>query len=218
MEALVAVSLASNVLQFIQFGCHTVHVCKQIARNKPVTTDIEDHCKELHALAANVRTSIPASAKGQPLSLNAGGNSSDQRLLVIANKLIKIADNLENELAKYRPNGNKSGHRILIKTIKYQWGGKSKIEEFHTTLKSMENTMQSSILIDLRYGGPNLRFILRSGLTISSGTISNLRAHDLNTLDQRTRNFASQLQAGFTKTDDLIRKESADTRSALVDE
>jgi hypothetical protein len=151
MEALVAVSLASNVVQFIQFSLHTVHVCKQIAQNKPVTTDIDDHCKELQALGTNVKTSIPTSANGQPLSSNGGGDSSDHQLLVIANKIVQVADKLEDEVAKYRSNAKKSKRTILVKAVKYQLGGKTRIEEWHTNLKDMENTMQSFVLMDLRY-------------------------------------------------------------------
>ncbi|KAF2652219.1 hypothetical protein K491DRAFT_64437 [Lophiostoma macrostomum CBS 122681] len=198
MEALAAVSLACNVVQLLQFTSHTVHVCKQLAQNKAVTTNIDDYCKELHELTNGVMKLMPAN--GQPLASSGSGNGTDQRLLTIANKLVKIADDLEKECAKYQPIAKNSKHRILIKTIKYQWGGKARIEELYAAVKALENTMQSFVLADLRE------------------TISSLGANDLKSLDQRTRDFASQLQAGLTGIDDLVKNESADTRGVVIDE
>jgi hypothetical protein len=153
MESLAALSLACNVVQLIQFSSHTVHVCKQIYENESPAADVDDDCKDLQALSTKVKASITAASNrsSQPPAADGGSVSSDQQLLSIANKLITIANDLNTELTKCRPASQDSKRRKTMKGVKYQWSGRSRIAELHNSLKNLENTMQSFVLVDIRY-------------------------------------------------------------------
>ena len=101
MESLAALSLACNVVQLIQFSCHTTHVCKQIYEDESLAANVGDHCEDLQASSTKVKASITAASGGssQPPASDGSSINSDQQLLSIANKLITIANDLNTELA-----------------------------------------------------------------------------------------------------------------------
>jgi len=144
MEPLAALSLACNVVQVIQFGLHTAHVCKQILEDKSPAANIEEDCKHLRILSSQIQESI-TSASSKITS------AADRELLAIAKKLTPIAKNLETELNRCRPEATNSIRKKIWKGFKYQLSGKQKMDELHASLKGFENTMQSFILVDLRY-------------------------------------------------------------------
>jgi hypothetical protein len=106
MESLVALSLACNVVQSIQFGLHTAHVCKQILEDKSPAANIEEDCKHLRILSGQIQASIASTSNGshvQQTSSSTITSAADRELLAIAKKLTPIAKDLENELNRCRP-------------------------------------------------------------------------------------------------------------------
>jgi hypothetical protein len=151
METIAALSLACNVVQLIQFCSHTVHTCKRIYEDQSLTDDVDDHCQDLQALSSKVKASLASIESAQSKESPATSASSDQQLLSLANKLVTIANELNAELAKFGPDARDSKRRKLAKGVKFQWSGKGRIEELHSSLKNLESTVQSFVLVDLRY-------------------------------------------------------------------
>jgi hypothetical protein len=154
MESLAAISLACNVMQFIQLGLHSVHICKQILEDKSPAGNIEEDCKQLRILSGQIQASITSASGGghvQQMSSSPITSAADRELLVIAKKLIPTVKDLETELDRCRPEATNSRRKKMWKGIKYQFSDKKNIDELHASLKGFENTMQSFILVDLRY-------------------------------------------------------------------
>lgn len=167
MESLAALSLACNVVQVIQFCLHSAHVCKQILEDKWPATNIEEDCKYLEILSGQIQASITSASGGgnvQQTSSSTIMSVADRELFAIAKKLTPIAKELQTELVRCRPQATNSRGKKMWKGFKYQVNGKKKIDELHVLLKGFENTMQSFILVDLRYvlGYLKLTFIICS--------------------------------------------------------
>ena len=69
--------------------------------DESLAANVGDHCKDLQALSTKVKASITAASGGssQPPASDGSSINSDQQLLLIANKLITIANDLNTELA-----------------------------------------------------------------------------------------------------------------------
>jgi hypothetical protein len=141
-------------VQSIQFGLHTAHVCKQILEDKSPAANIEEDCKHLRILSGQIQASIASTSDGshvQQTSSSTITSAADRELLAIAKKLTPIAKDLENELNRCRPVATNLRRKKMWMGFKYQINGKKKMHALHDSLKGIENTMQSFILVDLRY-------------------------------------------------------------------
>lgn len=75
----------------------------------------------------------------------------EKELQLIASKVVDIAHTLEKELNKYKISTQSSKFSVLGKALKYNWSGKKRIDEVSRSLKDLQNTMQTRILVNLRY-------------------------------------------------------------------
>jgi len=201
MEAVAALSLACNVAQLVQIGLHSVRICKQMQRDKSPAANIEEHRKSLQNISEVVKASVNRASIGGSNG-NSGSTALDpteQELLHIASKLLPVAQDLEVELRKYDPVAKISSRKKIWKGVKYQWGGKGKIDELYTSLQAFEKTMQSAILAGIR------------------AKLANFDAKQLAALDQRTQAFAAQLSLNHMKLDEMVRN-IGDVQSTMIQE
>ena len=201
MEAVAALSLACNVVQLVQIGLHSVRICKQMQRDKSPAANIEEHRKSLQNISEVVKASVNKASIGSSNG-NSGSTALDpteQELLHIASKLLPVSQDLEVELRKYDPVAKISSRKKIWKGVKYQWGGKGKIDELYTSLQAFEKTMQSAILAGIR------------------AKLANFDAKQLAVLDQRTQAFAAQLSLNHMKLDEIVRN-IGDVQSTMIQE
>lgn len=121
MEGIVALSFACNILQLIQLGSQPVSICKQFYEDESPIERVDDHCRGLRAVSSKLKASFSSSG------MRTGSTSSDSELLSLANKVVKLADDLDAELAKLRPEPGDRPTKKLMKGMKYQFVGKKRI-------------------------------------------------------------------------------------------
>ena len=148
MDPLTALSLACNALQIIEFGAKMIAKCKEIYKDGALAEnkEIEFMAKHLTNLSTDLKLpeSFPSAESVQQ------GYQEDKNLLKLAQHCSETANELICELQKL---GIQATHRkrdAVRKAIKETWNT-STIESIQRRLEQYRRTLNTSILIDLRY-------------------------------------------------------------------
>ncbi|KAI1482956.1 hypothetical protein F4774DRAFT_416897 [Daldinia eschscholtzii] len=133
MEALVAVGLASNVLQFVDFSAKLIHISSEL-QNNAASSEVGDYqvtTTHLRALAQN----ISDSAKAIPQS-STPATPEEKALQSVADECCKLADSLLGRLAKYSIQYSQNNSRLHRAKIAFKaiWN-KKEIEEISNRLE-----------------------------------------------------------------------------------
>ncbi|KAK3995265.1 hypothetical protein QBC44DRAFT_234235 [Cladorrhinum sp. PSN332] len=142
MEALEVISLASNILQFIELGSKIVKGSREIYQSANGTTkeleDLEETCRTISRLSAGLVSSH------SPQELSSSAILKKNRPLPAEIDLVRVAlrckeasDKLYQELEALRLNGSSSRGKAAAfrQSIKNLWA--------RSNLKDLENTMES---------------------------------------------------------------------------
>jgi hypothetical protein len=156
MEALVAVGLASNVVQFVDFAGKIISQTIRIYREKPKDTDGDDdeeetHYSHLEAITsdlerfnANLKRSMVSGDGLQAHELS----SSDREILRMCGECNKITGSLLTALGKLRGTKKKlwSSFASALKTV---WS-ESEIQALRQTLDSYRQQITLHVLASVR--------------------------------------------------------------------
>lgn len=149
MEALAVFSVACNVMQVIQFSRDTASICKRLNQDKSPAPEIAYNGEALRTASQDLKTSLTF--------ISPGSLQPDEReLQLVASKVVVIADQLRKELEKCQAKSGSSKIVALGKALKYSWSRKKRIEDISQSLGSLQNMMQTRILLNIRYGWPAL--------------------------------------------------------------
>ena len=148
MDPLTALSLACNVIQVIDFSAKIVTKCKELykdgasAKNK----DIESMAKYLANISTDLKipeTSLSADSAQQECQ-------EDEQLLKLAQQCSETANELICELQKLAIQGTRRKRDAVLKAVKETWN-ETIIESIENRLQQHRKTLDTLILIDLRY-------------------------------------------------------------------
>ncbi|KAF1961847.1 hypothetical protein CC80DRAFT_531639 [Byssothecium circinans] len=184
-------AVACSVMQTIQFVAGVVTVCKKVRDGKSPAPELESRRKELHNVAESLQNSLK--------DMEAVAKDDDRELQRVAGDLVKAADDLEQEMGKYKGNGRSSQISSFIKTIKYMFR-KSKIEKLDKKLMEHKEAMETRILIQLKNRSDFIQATLDTGL-----------AH----MDDQLENFLWLLKDGNTQLAQLIDQNSGSIRTEI---
>ena len=148
MDPLTALSLACNVIQVIDFSATIVTKCKELYKDgaSAKTKDIESMAKYL----ANVSTDLKLPETSPSAESAQQGCQEDEKLLKLAQQCSETADELRCELQKLAIQGTHRKRDAVLKAVKETWNG-TIIESIENRLEQHRKTLNTLILIDLRY-------------------------------------------------------------------
>jgi hypothetical protein len=138
MEALAAVSLAGNILQFLDFVGNVVSKTGQIYNSNSGSLDEHDHQKSVISHLKTVTGEIK----------DADG-SSEPALVKLCSGCSEVADELLNALEGFTVKGNTSRSQSLRKVLKAIWG-KEKFQRLESRVAGFRQELILHVTIDLR--------------------------------------------------------------------
>lgn len=134
--------VACNVMQTISFAYDIIGVYKNISAGSSVSPEIETHGTELARAMGDLQGYL-RELQSRPLS------KDDQEIESVASEVLKVAMDLQKELAKYGKNASGSLNVPVLKTVKFMFRT-SRIEKLNERLKNYQNIMETRILVKLR--------------------------------------------------------------------
>jgi hypothetical protein len=140
MEPLVALSLACNILQVLEVSLGTIGMIRKLRKDNTSDTTVSANSTLLQQITGELQQSI---ACVQPLT------SAEHELFQIATRTAKVARQLQMELHKYGSNA----YPMLVDAVRYMLSGKHRIEMLEKSLRELQETLQTKILVNLRYVG-----------------------------------------------------------------
>ncbi|KAL8790856.1 MAG: hypothetical protein Q9195_006181 [Heterodermia aff. obscurata] len=174
MEALVALSLASNIFQVLGFSVTIVQSCKQIREKGQAASneDVSWTARQLSQTTATLATNIEA------LTRQRTADQEEQELLSHARSIQNISIELQEALAKFRLDGSKGRAAVFIKAVQSAWYAK-KIEglsrrlhlrqaAFDTLLLTTGSLRQRAIQVQQQLGFDALSDTLKSFIKSSA--------------------------------------------------
>ena len=148
MDPLTALSLGCNVIQVIDVSAKIVTRCKELykdgasAKNK----DIESMAKYLADVSTDLKLPETSPSAGSAQQ----GCQEDEKILKLAQQCSETANDLICELQKLAIQGPYRKRDAVLKAVKQTWN-KTIIENFENRLEQHRKTLETLILIDLRY-------------------------------------------------------------------
>ena len=144
MDAIVAFSLACNVVQVVDFSIDVVSTCRELYSDGSLSK--YDHLEHMANHLIGLRIALdPPTAQGDPNT----GQYQDQALLDLAERCSTTAKELLGEVQKLKINGPPSKRKVIRKSAKSLWK-KSSIERIQTRLNEYRKVLDSRILIGIR--------------------------------------------------------------------
>ena len=157
MDPLTALSLACNVIQVIDFGATMIAKCKELYKDgaSAQSKDIESMAEYL----ANVSTDLKLPETSPSAESAQQGCQEDEKLAKLAQQCSEIANDLIRELQKLAIQGTHRKRDALLKAVKESWN-KTIIESIENRLEQHRKTLNTLILIDLRYVKSSSTFLV----------------------------------------------------------
>ena len=148
MDPLTALSLACNAIQVIDFSAKIVSKCKELYKDgaSAKKREIESMAKYLAKVSTDLRlpeTFSSAESTQQECQ-------EDEKLLKLAQQCSETANELICELQKLAIQGTRRKRDAVFKAVKETWN-KTIIESIEDRLEQHRKTLDTLILIDLRY-------------------------------------------------------------------
>lgn len=146
-EAIVAIALAGNVLQFIEVGYKTYHVLHQLWNDsaKEENTHVQQVAQDMNAICIKLSKPVPASA--------AGLSEDERKLQKLAQTCRKKAEELNAVLQKLVVDPDAKGMKrrvdVMKKTLKSTWK-EDKIEGLQTQMAGLSKQIAIHMIFSLR--------------------------------------------------------------------
>ena len=145
MDTPTAFSLACGVIQIVDFSIKTLAKCKQILKEGSFSE--HEELKDLTRHLINVRAEIELPEANQSARVL---TTLDQSLLDVAGQCSRTADQLVQKLESLEIEGPRKRRQAISKTIKSLWE-KGEIQGIQQRLDGYRNTLNTQILVSLRY-------------------------------------------------------------------
>lgn len=148
MEALSAISLASNIVQFLEFGLRVLSKGNKIYRSVDgaldENLDLEVVTSHLLVMQTKLKSTLLSSTHTQLVSDDVKAfNALSESCSALAEKLLE-------RLTRVKVQGRFRRWKSLRQALKIVWS-KQDIENMKSTLESFRSEMQTHLLISLRW-------------------------------------------------------------------
>lgn len=148
MDPLTAFSLTCGVIQVVDFSSKIVVKCRQIYKDGATSENKETELMARHLKDLATGLKLPDTSRN---SLSAPQfYHNDQELLGLAERCSETATELIVELQKLSIAGPQRKRDAVLKAIKVVWK-KDAVEKIQNSLEQYRRTLDTQILIDLRF-------------------------------------------------------------------
>lgn len=143
LEALAAVSLASNVLQFFDFLCKLFAEIGEIRSSatglSETNADLETIAGELKRMKARLTSAtIPS------------GSATGQQLKDLAEKIASVADDLLGAIAEFKVNKPLGKWKSFVHAVQQKLGKGQKVEKMASRLSKLQEQLNTQLLLLMR--------------------------------------------------------------------
>ena len=148
MDPLTAFSLACGVIQVVDFSTKVVVKCREIYKDgaSSENKEIESLAKHLKDVYMELDSANAVVKPGPMFQLH----RDDQDLQKLAQQCSETAKELITQLQKLKIQGQPRKRDVLRRTVKVVWK-KSAIEDIERRLEHYRRTLDTRILINLRF-------------------------------------------------------------------
>lgn len=193
MDPLTSLSLASSIIQIVDFSSKFAKQCRELYNNDALS----EH-EDLQEMATKLRTMCS--------TLNSHSHAESDDLSRLSRQCQDTAQALIFELQRFTINGAHRKRSVICKTLLGMWN-KNRIDELLKRLDSYRSLLDSRILVDLRYvqeisrsPGPKLKFVNSDRIHLQKLQ----QRDDFYDLDQGVQAITIQLGHGYKQFDELI--------------
>ncbi|KAI3549389.1 hypothetical protein CSPX01_02497 [Colletotrichum filicis] len=148
LEGIAGLSLACNVMQLISFGHEAISMCRRIHESGSPEPGLSEHAESLKGVCGELENSLGKRptpvATAAPTAAATRATKMEKRLLDLAAKCVKNAQDLEKEMKLVSPSQpGKLG--ALVAAPKILWR-KKRLERLKRDLDDAQKVMDTSIL------------------------------------------------------------------------
>ena len=219
MDPLNALSLAGNVIQFVDFGNKLLGKAGELYRSPSGSLAVHDIVElittDLRALIATLRQSIPSA--NSPENLHQAHNDSWSSFRKICDEAAKVADELVGRLSQLKIKDSKHRKlRSIQHAVESLWSEKE-IAALLQRLSSLKEALESRILFSIRLG--SLLSIVWAQIDIRRETLDaqSIRASArFDSLDIKTQQIVSAMLETRANITNEISREIQDGMNALT--
>ena len=191
-----ALGLASNVIQFVEFSINATDKLRQIYKNGATIEqkDLASTADHLSAVTTGLRVSLRNAQTHKALS------RSETQLLDLADRCMGTASKLHAELDKISKQPD-SGIRALLKKMTISMRRARTINELSEQLREDRCMLETSLLMTLH--GTALHIVADQGLLYER-------------LGVAEKHIIARLASGATSLSDLLKAEGSNTRHEII--
>ena len=151
MDGLAALSLAGNIIQFVDFGTKLLSRAEELYRSSRGSLGVNDEIElvtaNLKDLITKLRVSFPKKDEDEDLC------EQDQTHLAsfrkVCDEAVKVADELVERLEKLKFSGKFKGLRCLQHAVKTVWSERE-VAVLMRRLLTLKETLESHVLFSIR--------------------------------------------------------------------
>lgn len=144
LEALAAVGLASNVIQFLHFLCKLLAEIGEVGSSTSGLsnehTDIESVAQDLRRLTTHINAAS-----------NSATTPGDAELKHTAKEITTIADNLLNAITEFKTSKPRGTFKSFVHVLLQKFGKTQKVDKMATKLSRLQAQLNTQISVMLRY-------------------------------------------------------------------
>lgn len=218
MDPLTAFSLACGVIQVVDFSTKIVVKCREIYKNGASSDneEVESMAKHLTELSNELDSANAVVKTGSMPQIY----HDDQHLRKLAQQCSETAKELITQLQKLKIQGQPRKRDVFRKAVKVIWK-KSAIEDIERRLEQYRRTLDTRILI-------NLRFVVLLAAIEAVGLMNRNRQHvhlisseqsdGFRDLDRKLQNLIIRDQNTFDRLENLIQAETGSSKQHVSQE
>lgn len=151
LDPLSAVSLASAIVQFVDFSTRLVSHASEIKEHgKPVeSADLELRARQLQALSQKLALKLPRNSAPRPTASGAGGrNKQDDTILTIARSCEEIANELVSDLNKVQRKYANKAFKNFRAALAHVWR-EGYISALEAKLERYKSDLLTHLMVEL---------------------------------------------------------------------
>ncbi|CAG9981279.1 unnamed protein product [Clonostachys byssicola] len=192
-----ALGAACAILQVIQVAGSIISNCKKVYDGKPtIDHDLELYAGRLADTTNAVQSRCKAMAEDRPFKYN-------ERLDTLARECISVANELEAEVCSVTAMQKKGSLFRAVNAVLKASSQRKKIEGMESTLSRCRIVMETEMI---------------SHLCSQSDAIELQQKEEFKELADDVQLLVAQISCGYTKLEELVRKENDWTRGVVVQE
>jgi hypothetical protein len=143
LEALAAIGLASNIVQFFDFLCK---LFAEIGEIRSSATGISENNADLETIASELKRMIARLTSATIPS----GSATGQQLKDLAGKIASVADDLLGAITEFKANKPRGKWKSFVHAVQQKLSKGQKVEKMASRLSKLQEQLNTQLLLLVR--------------------------------------------------------------------